>query len=73
MARARWAAAPVPAEVTVLVAGGIEPRLAMLLARRGVRTVAEARTFLSPALSDLLPPESLPGLGAVPAHSHRRI
>lgn len=73
MARARWAAAPVPAEVTALVAGGIEPRLATLLARRGVRTVAEARSFLSPALSDLLPPESLPGLGAAVSRLRRAI
>ncbi|HSM52219.1 MAG TPA: single-stranded-DNA-specific exonuclease RecJ [Thermoanaerobaculia bacterium] len=62
-----------PAEAASLAAIGIEPRLAALLSRRGVRNAAEARSFLAPDLSDLEPPEALPGLPEAVARLRRAV
>jgi single-stranded-DNA-specific exonuclease len=63
----------VPAEAADLAAAGIEPHLAVLLSRRGVRNAAEAGAFLAPNLADLDPPESLPGLAEAVARLRRAI
>ncbi|MER3414976.1 MAG: single-stranded-DNA-specific exonuclease RecJ [Gemmataceae bacterium] len=48
--------------VRIAAALGVSEMLGHLLWHRGVRDVAQARRFLSPALSELPEPESLPGL-----------
>lgn len=64
-----WRAAPEPKTAVVDDAGAFPsgfslpgPRLQRLLARRGLATAAEVRTFLEPSLADLHPPELLAGL-----------
>jgi len=59
--------APAPeGAVARLVAGGVEPPLALLLAQRGVERPEAARDFLAPSLERLSPASDLPGLdGAV--------
>ncbi|MEM8964458.1 MAG: single-stranded-DNA-specific exonuclease RecJ [Acidobacteriota bacterium] len=60
-----WRPAPVPeAAVDVLVAGGVAPALAPLLARRGATDPDAARAFLEPSLDQLHDPKSLTGIDA---------
>lgn len=73
MACARWVPAPVPAEASALAAAGLDPRLAALLARRGVRTPADVRGFLAPDLAGLEPPEAVPGLAEAVARLRRAV
>jgi len=54
--------ADLPDTVGALVAGGVSQRVAILLARRGIETPAEADEFLSPSLDQLHDPHGLPGL-----------
>jgi len=63
----------VPAGAAGLEAAGLEPRLAALLSRRGVRDAAGAKAFLEPSFADLEPPESLPGLAEAVARLRRAI
>lgn len=58
----RWIRAPEPEEARALAADGVPPRLAPLLAHRGVCTPRDARAFLDPSLDDLHDPEGLAGL-----------
>ncbi|HUP24246.1 MAG TPA: single-stranded-DNA-specific exonuclease RecJ [Thermoanaerobaculia bacterium] len=62
MSAAVWSPAPVPPSAGRLVAGGISPILAPLLARRGVGDVAEARRYLSPSVDELHDPFLLRGM-----------
>lgn len=60
----RWVAAAVPPAAGDLVAAGLPPRLAPLLARRGVADAEAARRFLAPSLDHLHDPLRLHGLAA---------
>lgn len=57
-----WVPATVPAVASELIASGISPLRARLLALRGVRTVAEARDFLRPELGQLSEARRLRGM-----------
>lgn len=59
---AKWAPAPVPPEAETLEASGISPRLARLLARRGVADADAAQRFLKPAPEHLHDPMTLAGM-----------
>lgn len=61
-ARARWIEAPEPEGAAALAAEGVSSILARLLARRGVRTGADARGFLEPSLDQLHDPSGLAGI-----------
>lgn len=61
---ARWIEAPVPPDVEELLRQGVSPRLAPLLARRGVTDADAARRFLAPAATDLHDPLLLAGMSA---------
>ncbi len=57
-----WVVAPPhPQRDTLACAVKVAPLVAQLLLNRGIATAAQAREFLNPELSALLPPESLPG------------
>lgn len=43
---------------------GASPILAQVLLNRGIETIEQARVFLSPKLTDLIPPEQIPGVEA---------
>lgn len=68
----RWVPRPTPPsggspspevdEITFARALGTPPLVARLLLGRGLRTPAEARSFLSPRLADLRPPDDLPDI-----------
>jgi single-stranded-DNA-specific exonuclease len=53
----------VPPAAAALVAAGHSPRLAALLARRGVSDAAEAERYLHPAVEQLFDPGLLAGMG----------
>jgi len=57
-----WRPAPVPDTAAALVAGGVSPRLAPLLARRGVSDAEAAERFLHPSSDHLHDPFRLAGL-----------
>jgi single-stranded-DNA-specific exonuclease len=57
-----WVPATVPAAASELIASGISPIRARLLALRGVRNAAEARDFLRPELGQLSEARRLRGL-----------
>jgi single-stranded-DNA-specific exonuclease len=57
-----WIPTAVPAAASDLIAAGIAPLQARLLAQRGVRTADEARTFLRPEIGHLSEPRRLRGL-----------
>lgn len=59
---AEWVRAPVPPEAEVLKEAGIEPRLADLLARRGVTDPDAAQRFLEPSPEHLHDPMALAGM-----------
>ncbi len=59
-----WSAAPRHDNTDKLEAGGLPAWLAALLARRGVKTPAEAQAFLEPELSHLIDPRRLDGMEA---------
>jgi single-stranded-DNA-specific exonuclease len=59
-----WLERPLPVAARELVASGISPLLATLLAGRGVATPAEAERYLAPSVSDLHPASRLAGLEA---------
>ena len=65
--RARWVAASVPATCNDLLASGVSPRLAPLLAQRGVETAALAERYLRPSLDHLHDPYDLAGMDAAVA------
>lgn len=62
--RPEWVAAPVPPAAALLAAGGVPPRLAPLLARRGIADGEAARRFLAPSLDQLHDPLRLHGMAA---------
>jgi single-stranded-DNA-specific exonuclease len=57
-----WVAAPPPEAAALLIATGCSPRLAPLLARRGVADAAAAGRFLAPSLDQLHDPGLLAGM-----------
>ena len=57
-----WVQAPTPDSVDGLTSHGLAPRLAALLARRGIETFDDANRFLEPSLAGLHDPLSMPGL-----------
>ena len=57
-----WRIAPVPAEAAVLGAAGASRVLTALLWRRGIRTPAEAATFLTPDRTGLHDPFAMRGM-----------
>ncbi|MEL7061302.1 MAG: single-stranded-DNA-specific exonuclease RecJ [Acidobacteriota bacterium] len=57
-----WSRAEVPAATPALIAAGIAPRTAELLARRGVADADGAQAFLEPSLDQLHDPAGLHGL-----------
>lgn len=59
-----WVQRPRPTAADGLIAAGLAPTLAVLLARRGVATAAEAAAHAQPSPEDLHPPDRLAGLGA---------
>ncbi|HVS04436.1 MAG TPA: single-stranded-DNA-specific exonuclease RecJ, partial [Thermoanaerobaculia bacterium] len=59
-----WEAAPPPAAARDLLAAGVDPLLAPLLARRGLNDAAAAAAFLAPDLDQLHDPHDLAGLDA---------
>jgi single-stranded-DNA-specific exonuclease len=62
----RWLPAPLPAAAADLLREGVSPRLAPLLARRGVADGAAAARFLTPSADQLHDPLLLAGMaGAV--------
>jgi single-stranded-DNA-specific exonuclease len=62
--RAAWVRADEPEAAAALAAGGVSPRLAPLLARRGVSDVAAAGEFLEPRRERLHDPFRLHGMTA---------
>ncbi|MDX1384651.1 MAG: DHH family phosphoesterase, partial [Thermoanaerobaculia bacterium] len=62
-----WAPTPEPPEAERLVAEGVPARLAPLLARRGLHSGDEARSFFRPSLDDLHDPLLLKGMEAAVA------
>ena len=60
----QWSPAPTPPAAADLVAGGLSPRLAPLLARRGVGDLTAADRFLRPAADHLHDPFLLAGMAA---------
>jgi single-stranded-DNA-specific exonuclease len=62
VAAAAWVAAPVPPAAAQLVAQGVSPLLAPLLARRGVADAADARRFLEPTVDELHDPFLMLGM-----------
>lgn len=64
LGRAAWVRADEPEATLSLVAGGIPPRLAPLLARRGVSDAAAAKEFLEPRPEQLHDPFRLFGMSA---------
>lgn len=57
-----WIVTPIHPECDPLSRSArISPLLAQLLLSRGVSTATDVRQFLSPQMSELLPPEELPG------------
>lgn len=59
---ADWVPAPVPPEAEILEASGVSPRLAKLLARRGVADPEAADRFLRPRPEHLHDPMALAGM-----------
>jgi single-stranded-DNA-specific exonuclease len=64
LGRAAWVRADQPEATAALAAGGISPRLAPLLARRGLSDAAAANEFLEPRPEQLHDPFRLFGMGA---------
>ena len=64
MTRSNWVAAPTPPEAAALEQEGWPSWLAPVLARRGLRTPAEADDFLNPSLDQLHDPLLLPDMPA---------
>lgn len=58
----QWIEAPLPEGAEALARDGVPRRLSPLLARRGVSTPEEARSFLEPSLDHLHDPLGLAGL-----------
>ena len=71
--RVEWRPLPEPPEAAILAADGLPPRLAALLARRGVRNAAEARAFLEPSLDQLHEPCGPAGLAGLDAALDRLV
>lgn len=61
-ARTHWRPAAVPEAAGILEAAGVSPRLAPLLARRGVADPTAAERFLEPSVEHLYDPFALEGL-----------
>lgn len=61
-AESEWIAEPTPEFEAELRSAGVDAALTSFLARRGVKTAAEAERFLEPRVEDLLPVDSLPGI-----------
>jgi len=59
---AAWSRAPTPPAAAALAGDGLDPRLAELLARRGVTSREAARRFLAPSLDHLHDPLRLHGM-----------
>jgi single-stranded-DNA-specific exonuclease len=57
-------APPAPQRETLARTLRISPVVAQVLANRGIETVEAARQFIKPQLSDILPPETMPGATA---------
>lgn len=62
--RSRWVGRPAPApeHVDSLIDAGIEPKIAHLLAQRGVGSAADAKAFLEPEIGHLHEPLRLRGM-----------